>query len=205
MLPCFIAIAGPSGSGKTLFAQTIRERVAQVEPHLDLAVIKEDAYYRDQTHLSLEARERVNYDHPDALEQELLRHLDNVLVLNAGDDSGRATAAAADLDVYIEYALEPLRPGHGSMLFGGCADFCVGDGLDAFPTPRRRDLTAPAMVRGKDAVVAGEVDPGLRYERRQTCYEIHRLEGHPCCPVPVRRLQGVDHLGASIAIGQVAS
>ncbi len=74
MLPCFIAIAGPSGSGKTLFAQTIRERVAQVEPHLDLAVIKEDAYYRDQTHLSLEARERVNYDHPDALEQELLRH-----------------------------------------------------------------------------------------------------------------------------------
>lgn len=74
MLPCFIAIAGPSGSGKTLFAQTIRERVAQVEPHLDLAVIKEDAYYRDQTHLSLEAREWVNYDHPDALEQELLRH-----------------------------------------------------------------------------------------------------------------------------------
>ncbi|TCO78424.1 uridine kinase [Chromatocurvus halotolerans] len=74
MLPCFIAIAGPSGSGKTLFAQTIRERVAELEPLLGLALIKEDAYYRDQSHLSLEAREKVNYDHPAALEQELLQH-----------------------------------------------------------------------------------------------------------------------------------
>lgn len=73
MLPCVIAIAGPSGSGKTLFAQTIRERVAELEPHLDLALIKEDAYYRDQAHLSLETREQVNYDHPSAMEHELLR------------------------------------------------------------------------------------------------------------------------------------
>ncbi|MEQ8514999.1 MAG: uridine kinase [Chromatocurvus sp.] len=74
MLPCFIAIAGPSGSGKTLFAQTIREQVGELEPHLDLVLIKEDAYYRDQAHLPLEARQRVNYDHPAAIEQDLLRH-----------------------------------------------------------------------------------------------------------------------------------
>jgi len=70
--PCIIAIAGPSASGKTLFAQTIYEQVKQEEPGLSLALIKEDAYYRDQAHLSVEARTLVNYDHPSALEHELL-------------------------------------------------------------------------------------------------------------------------------------
>lgn len=72
MSPCIIAIAGPSASGKTLFAQTIYEQVQQEEPGLSLALIKEDAYYRDQAHLPIEARTLVNYDHPSALEHELL-------------------------------------------------------------------------------------------------------------------------------------
>lgn len=39
-------------------------------------MLSEDAYYRDQTHLSFAERERRNYDHPDAIEQNLLaRHL----------------------------------------------------------------------------------------------------------------------------------
>jgi len=71
-----IAIAGPSGSGKTLFAQTLVDEVRRDAPGLKLVLIKEDAYYRDQAELSLEERARVNYDHPDAIEQELLaRHL----------------------------------------------------------------------------------------------------------------------------------
>ena len=84
MLPCFIAIAGPSGSGKTLFAQTIRERVGELEPRLELALIKEDAYYRDQAHLPLDAREQVNYDHPAAMEHELLR--DHLQCLRRGEN-----------------------------------------------------------------------------------------------------------------------
>ena len=37
-----------------------------------MAVVAEDAYFRDQSDLSMEARLKVNYDHPDALEHELL-------------------------------------------------------------------------------------------------------------------------------------
>ena len=56
------------------------------------------------------------------------------LVLNAGDDPDRTTAATADFDLYIEYSLQSLSPGHtrkrgagsGGMALGGCADFCVG-------------------------------------------------------------------------------
>jgi hypothetical protein len=80
--------------------------------------------------------------------------VDNVLVLNASDDSGRATAAAADFDVDVEDALEPLCPGHCGMTFSRCADFRIGDRLDAFPALGWCDLTTPAVVRGKDAVVA---------------------------------------------------
>ncbi len=72
MSNCIIAIAGPSGSGKSLFAQTLCEEVRTDAPEMDLVLIKEDAYYRDQSHLSLEEREIVNYDHPQAIEQELL-------------------------------------------------------------------------------------------------------------------------------------
>jgi hypothetical protein len=61
--------------------------------------------------------------------------VNGLLVFNAGDDPDRTTAATADFDVYIEYSLESLSPGHGGMALGGCADFCVGDRLDAFPAP----------------------------------------------------------------------
>ena len=91
----------------------------------------------------------------------------DVVVLDTSDDSDRSAAAAADFDVYIEYSLEPLSPGHGGMTLGGCADFCVGDELDAFPAPGWRDEPAPAMVRREYAVVAGEVDPRLRHQCRQ--------------------------------------
>ena len=45
--------------------------------------------------------------------------VDNVLVLDAGDGSGRATAATANFNVDIEYALESLGPGHRDMPFSG--------------------------------------------------------------------------------------
>jgi uridine kinase len=74
---CVIAIAGPSGSGKSLFAQTLCDEVQRDAPGLGLVLIKEDAYYRDQAHLPLAEREKQNYDHPDAIEQDLLaRHLE---------------------------------------------------------------------------------------------------------------------------------
>lgn len=82
MTACVIAIAGPSGSGKSLFARTLCDEVRRDAPELGLALLREDAYYRDQSHLPLEKRREVNYDHPQAIEQDLL--LAQLQALRAG-------------------------------------------------------------------------------------------------------------------------
>ena len=72
MRPLIIGVAGGSGSGKTTVAHTIIERVGGDR----IAFVQHDAYYRDQSDIPLEQRARVNYDHPDSLETELLvQHL----------------------------------------------------------------------------------------------------------------------------------
>jgi len=45
--------------------------------------------------------------------------VDNVLVLNTGDDLYRSTAMTANLDIAIEEALESLGPGHRDVPFSG--------------------------------------------------------------------------------------
>ena len=66
-----LGIAGGTGSGKTTIANKI---VAAVAPRAIL--IDHDAYYRDLRHLPFEERQAVNFDHPDALENDLLgQHL----------------------------------------------------------------------------------------------------------------------------------
>lgn len=68
-----VGIAGGSGSGKT----TLAERILSTLPRGAGIRISHDAYYRDLSHLALEERARWNFDHPDALESELLSaHLD---------------------------------------------------------------------------------------------------------------------------------
>jgi uridine kinase len=73
--PFFMAIAGGSGSGKTTIAQSVVEIVGAEL----VTLIQQDAYYRDQNHLTFEQRVAINYDHPDALENELLvQHLEEL-------------------------------------------------------------------------------------------------------------------------------
>ncbi len=115
--------------------------------------------------------------------------IDDVLVLDTSDNSDRSAAAAADFDVHIEYSLEPLSPGHGGMALGGCAGFCVGDRLDAFPAPGWCNQPTTAVVRRQGAVVTGEVDAGFGYQGGQTGNEINRFEGHLCRSIPARCLQ----------------
>lgn len=67
-----IAIAGASASGKTLFAETIYNELLPELGKEGISIIKEDAYYRDQSHLSMDERIKTNYDHPKAFEHELL-------------------------------------------------------------------------------------------------------------------------------------
>ena len=66
--PLVIAIAGGTGSGKTTISNLIIERVG----HDNIAVLSHDAYYRDRIDLPLKKRAKLNYDHPDSLETELL-------------------------------------------------------------------------------------------------------------------------------------
>lgn len=67
-----IAIAGASASGKSLIAQTIYRKLRKDFSSQEIGVISEDRYYRDQTHLPMEQRVLTNYDHPNAMEHELL-------------------------------------------------------------------------------------------------------------------------------------
>ncbi|MFC1235036.1 MULTISPECIES: uridine kinase [unclassified Vibrio] len=67
-----VGIAGASASGKSLIASTIyNELKAKVGDH-QIGVITEDCYYQDQSDLSMEDRVKTNYDHPNALDHDLL-------------------------------------------------------------------------------------------------------------------------------------
>ena len=76
MKPFIIGIAGGTGSGKTTVARRIYDSL-----HLDSAVfLDHDSYYKRLDHLPLEERRRVNFDHPDSLDNDLLvEHLERLL------------------------------------------------------------------------------------------------------------------------------
>ena len=66
--PIIIGISGPSASGKSLLANTIVNELGSKQ----VVVISEDAYYKDNSHLPLSEREKINYDHPHAFDHALL-------------------------------------------------------------------------------------------------------------------------------------
>lgn len=63
-----IGIAGGSGSGKT----TVVRRITDCLPRASVTVISQDSYYKDQGHLSEEEKKRINFDHPNSIEFDLL-------------------------------------------------------------------------------------------------------------------------------------
>ncbi len=63
-----IGIAGGTGSGKTTVVRKIIEQLPQGE----VTVLPQDSYYKDNSDISLEERQRINFDHPDSIEWELL-------------------------------------------------------------------------------------------------------------------------------------
>jgi len=68
-----IGIAGGSGSGKT----TVVKKLIEALPEDSISVVSQDAYYWDNGSLSPEAKKEINFDHPDAIEWDLLvKHLD---------------------------------------------------------------------------------------------------------------------------------
>jgi uridine kinase len=67
MRPHIIGIAGPSSSGKTELARHLVRELPGT------AIVSLDSYYRGRLELPFEEREKLNFDHPDALEWELLQ------------------------------------------------------------------------------------------------------------------------------------
>lgn len=67
--PIVIGIAGGSGSGKTTIAHEIYERLHQNDHML---ILTQDSYYKNNDKLSMEERQKINYDHPDAFDMPLL-------------------------------------------------------------------------------------------------------------------------------------
>jgi uridine kinase len=138
--PYVVGIAGGTGSGKT----TVAERLAEAMPRGRCVTIDHDAYYRDQSHLSPDDRAAVNYDHPAALDSELLaRHLGELR-------SGRAVEIPIyDFATHTRRAetrrIEPSR-------------VIIVEGILVFAEPALRDQM--------DIKIFVDTDPDIRLMRR---------------------------------------
>jgi uridine kinase len=74
-----IGISGASASGKSLLANTIVNELGSNQ----VVVISEDSYYKDHSDIPFEERAKINYDHPNSLDHELLYQ--NLQQLQAGE------------------------------------------------------------------------------------------------------------------------
>ncbi len=140
MKPLIIGIAGGSGSGKS----TVARRVAESLGEASVAFIDMDAYYRNLTHLSAAERRRVNWDHPDAVDFDLL--VAQLERLKAGE--------AVDKPVY-DFVTHARRPETERVEAG---DVIVIDGILLFVEPRVRALC--------DVKVYVDADADIRLIRR---------------------------------------
>jgi uridine kinase len=116
-----IGIAGGTGSGKSTFTNRLKERFKD-----DIAVIYHDNYYRRHDDIPFEERKKMNYDHPDSLETELM--LEHLAKLKRGE--------AIDCPVY-DYSLhnrsnETVRIEPKKII--------VVEGILLLADPRTRDL-----------------------------------------------------------------
>ena len=63
-----IGICGGTGSGKT----TVVNKILDILPADYVTIISQDSYYKDNSHISIEERKSINFDHPDSIEFDLL-------------------------------------------------------------------------------------------------------------------------------------
>jgi uridine kinase len=108
--PVVIGVAGGTASGKTTVVQRIVESLGDRQ----VTVLEHDRYYRDRGDLRFEERAALNYDHPDALETDLLvRH---VQALRAGQP---IEAPVYDFTMHARKAVtETLQPRRAIIIEG---------------------------------------------------------------------------------------
>lgn len=135
-----VGIAGGSGSGKTTVARKVAEQLTGVT----VASVSMDAYYRSMTDLTLAERKRLNWDHPDVVDMQLLG--DQLETLARGE-----TIRKPVYD-YVEH----LRSPHTELV--ASADVIVVDGILLFWDARVRNLC--------DLKVFVDVEADIRLIRR---------------------------------------
>lgn len=140
MKPLVIGIAGGTGSGKS----TVARRVAESLPSMSVAFIDMDGYYKNFAELPIEQRRKINWDHPDSIDWELLEN--QLAELAAG--------RAIEKPVYdfVQHVRNPQRVPVPP------ADVVVIDGILLFVEPQVRDLC--------DVKVFVDADADIRLIRR---------------------------------------
>lgn len=138
--PVIIGIAGGTGSGKT----TVALRVQEAAPGKTVQIIHHDSYYRDNSHLSLKDRAKINYDHPSAFETELL--VEHLQRLKRGE--------AVDVPVY-DYSVH-ARTAESRRVEP--ADIIFVEGILVLESAELRELMDIRLYVG--------VDPDERFIRR---------------------------------------
>jgi uridine kinase len=147
-----IGITGGSGSGKTSIANKLLEEYGEGE----VVVIQQDSYYKDLPHLSLEERNQQNFDHPDAIDIELLgQHLEQLL---AGH--------SIDVPVY-DFVRHRRRPPNQSVT---PHSVIVLEGIFTLHYPELRQLM--------DIKIYVETPPDVRFIRRLTRDVTERKRTH---------------------------
>ncbi len=119
-------------------------------------------------------------------------------ILDAGDHFDGAAACTTRLNVDIENALQPLRPGHGCATFDRRFLLAVIGryAFVALPPFRRCHQGTVLTVGRKNAVKSGEVDPRFGHQRRQPGDEAQRLEDHVGSAVPIGGFQFIADVPA---------
>jgi uridine kinase len=138
-----IGIAGGSGSGKT----TVVNRMIELLPKDSVSVISQDSYYWDNGHLPPEEKKKINFDHPDSIEWDLLiRHLD---LLSDGHPISMPTYSyveCARLDEEIEVAPRTVTIVEGILIFAN-PDLRAKFDIKTFVDADADDRLSRIMVR----------------------------------------------------------
>lgn len=133
--PFCIGIAGPSCSGKT----SIARRLAELLPGKS-TIFGLDSYYADLSHLPFSERKKFNFDHPEALEDELLA--EHVVALSQGQRIRRPIYDFAT-HTRIQDRFDEIDPG----------DFLIVEGLFTFHWSRMREVfNFAAFISAPDPV-----------------------------------------------------
>jgi len=136
--PHIIGVAGPSSSGKTELSRQLQQRLPGA------SIVSLDSYYRGMEEIPLEQRKKVNFDHPDALDWELLHlHLQDMAAGRGFDEPVYSFA-----DYARTAATRRIEPG----------EFIIVEGLFVLYWPELRHML--------DTKVYVETDPGVCFARR---------------------------------------